>query len=596
MKTPSLGIRLLTRMCVSALAIVAIVAIAGPAKAGTKRNKDEVRGFQYSIEDSFEQVPPKPGTADAHVAAVWKDPSAKYGRFSGDQPTFKIIWTVQPKGDAPPADERELPAWARDLPPEMQDQVRANMAGTKETLESDVNTLMERLAFLFGPYKPFAERLEEQKKPKTIKTGSGQKLRILEVNYHKKRPKGTDATWWLWIAFTEFETETEKIELGFYGYVDVKFAKKVFRKQFERVVKSFKMREFEVTEAKAGGKYVVENPDSPEEKKVADFIKNKVIPGWSTYRTPHYLVVHDDDVDRDLVRRVANEIEALRAQVYEVLFPPDRPITSISFVRVCETRKQYSAYGAPGGSAGYWSSGHEELVLYQDKGAKKDAVRVLYHEAFHQYIFYSVGEISPHSWFNEGHGDYFSGHVYKGGKFKRETFSWRTGPAREAKRRWEEGIEREKNNPKGATSPEILHLPEWLTWRQPQYYGRNDWGISQGDNYALGWSFIYFLRTTKNKQYQQILPRYFNALKSFVTQDLDARATALEKGLEGEDPGAGANPEGGPEAGEKTEPTADETDRYGGVERSEWHGESLKEAIQGVDIVQLEKDWLKHRW
>ena len=38
-----------------------------------------------------------------------------------------------------------------------------------------------------------------------------------------------------------------------------------------------------------------------------------------------------------------------------------------------------------------------------------DTLAVLYHEAFHQFIFYSVGEVAPHSWFNEGHGDYFSG-------------------------------------------------------------------------------------------------------------------------------------------------------------------------------------------
>ena len=32
---------------------------------------------------------------------------------------------------------------------------------------------------------------------------------------------------------------------------------------------------------------------------------------------------------------------------------------------------------------------------------------MLYHEAFHQFIHYSAGELPPHSWYNEGHGDYF---------------------------------------------------------------------------------------------------------------------------------------------------------------------------------------------
>ena len=43
--------------------------------------------------------------------------------------------------------------------------------------------------------------------------------------------------------------------------------------------------------------------------------------------------------------------------------------------------------------------------------SNRDSLLVLYHEAFHQYIYYAVGEVAPHDWFNEGHGDYFSGAV-----------------------------------------------------------------------------------------------------------------------------------------------------------------------------------------
>ena len=67
-------------------------------------------------------------------------------------------------------------------------------------------------------------------------------------------------------------------------------------------------------------------------------------------------------------------------------------------------------------SAGYWNSRTEELVLFDaeehERGKRPDdsgTFIVLYHEAFHQYIHYSTGELPPHSWFNEGYGDYFSG-------------------------------------------------------------------------------------------------------------------------------------------------------------------------------------------
>ena len=86
-------------------------------------------------------------------------------------------------------------------------------------------------------------------------------------------------------------------------------------------------------------------------------------------------------------------------------------------MRVCGDRKEYHEYGGPGGSAGYWNSGSEELVFYDASRSKKiddDTVSVLYHEAFHQYIYYSVGNVAPHSWFNEGHGDYYAGADLKG--------------------------------------------------------------------------------------------------------------------------------------------------------------------------------------
>ena len=605
-----------------------------PAYAKAKTHKDDVRGFECRVEDSWEQVPPKPGTDDLHIAGEWKDPSPKYQRFSGDQPTFRVIWTVTRKGDAP-AEEAELPAWAKDLPPELQEQVRLMQSGTKETLEGDVNKMLKWYDRLFGEYKPLEEHYAARKKPEILKTKDGLEVDVVEINYQKKRPKDPEPNWWMWVGRTGWEDDHEKVEIGFYGYVDMKFAKD-FRKQFELAAKSFKLRDVQTPttaeeEATAGL--------SEAERKIQEFIDTKIIKGWSYERTPHYLVVYDDDVDKKIVNRVTKEIEALRAQVYEVMFPPDHPVEAVSIVRVCESRDQYSAYGAPGGSAGYWSPYHEELVLYQDQNDKKDAIRVLYHEAFHQYIYYSVGEVSPHSWFNEGHGDFFSGHVYKSGRFKREPFGWRIGEAKEGKRRWKEGLYRfrakrnrrgepeEKAEASDGPAPtgedrERLTLAEWLTWRQPEYYGNNDfeWSVSAdgnprpipgGMNYALGWSFIYFLRTTKNEEYQKILPTYFNTLKAFVTQDRAAREKAAEAagltggepgepGVDGEpvepgEPATGGEPPA--EGGEDTEAgppnTSDTTDE---ITKSQWHGEALKEATRGLDLEQLEKDWLEHSW
>ena len=73
--------------------------------------------------------------------------------------------------------------------------------------------------------------------------------------------------------------------------------------------------------------------------------------------------------------------------------------------------------------------------MFYDASPKKepddDTLAVLYHEAFHQYIYYSVGEVAPHSWFNEGHGDYYAGAKYLSKKFNIRPFNWRVGIIKE---------------------------------------------------------------------------------------------------------------------------------------------------------------------
>ncbi len=237
-------------------------------------------------------------------------------------------------------------------------------------------------------------------------------------------------------------------------------------------------------------------------------IKRKVGVGWAHLQTRNYLLVFDKNVKPDLVRSISIQIEAIRKDVYEVLFPPDRPVTAISVVRVCKDPDQYRQYGGPGGSAGYWNSGEQELVFYQDGSKGGDSLRVLYHEAFHQFIFYSVGSISPHDWFNEGHGDYFSGHnLGAGGRFIPKPFSWRQGII------------------KGAMgSKTYIPLKMFVQYSHQQYYGPQI-----GQNYAQGWSLIWFLRGTKNPAWKDILPNYFTTLKGEVTKWVDGEIEAKKK-------------------------------------------------------------------
>ncbi len=300
-------------------------------------------------------------------------------------------------------------------------------------------------------------------------------------------------------------------------------------------------------------------------------------PGWELYETDNYFVITDND-DRQFIRELMERLEAIR-QVYEELYPweaadrlraiaaenrkkreaeedlgdlsPEerakrqlekelrkqarstttnaspRDLSKCSVVRIFKNKNQYHEYGGPPGSAGYWAAFHEELVIYDDKqgGGRDDTWSVLNHEAFHQYIFYLYGSIAPHSWYNEGTGDYFSGYEYEHKRFKLKPFAWRVQTIKQAIKDDEPGGKRA-----------IVPLKELVRYSQAEYYGRNGYGIGGGHNYAQGWSFIYFLRTAKgetscwNDDWDGILDTYFETLAS--TEDLDEAVDVAFAGVD----------------------------------------------------------------
>jgi hypothetical protein len=243
--------------------------------------------------------------------------------------------------------------------------------------------------------------------------------------------------------------------------------------------------------------------------------------GWKVEDTENYIVVYNTK-DQPLVRRIVKDLENIRKKYIE-LFPPSGPIVAVSTVRVCSGMEEYYSYGGPWGSAGYWYDVTEELVLpdatVRKKGEKTDKSNtfiILYHEAFHQYIHYSAGKLAPHSWFNEGYGDFFSGAHLSGGKVKKiGPNPWRVATIKAA-------VEKNKHVP----------LEEIIHFEQRDYY-RN-----AGLCYAEGWSLIYFLNTSKdvakNERWAAILPTYFETLKSAWGEQLVRLAS---EGLE-EDPTA----------------------------------------------------------
>jgi len=253
----------------------------------------------------------------------------------------------------------------------------------------------------------------------------------------------------------------------------------------------------------------------------------KLPPGWHHFSTPRYLFLYN--AEESFVKQLADRIEAMRDE-YERLYPPDHPITDISIVRVCNSPEEYSAYGGPPGSGGYWYYVDRELV-FPDTKPRDEPLLVCNHEAFHQYIYYFYGQLSPHPWYNEGHGDYFAGATLT--KTNRIT-GYYTAPSpsynrlpyiKEACRLLAEG----KSKSDGAAAP----LKEIMAFHHDEYYGSKGYYI--GTCYAEGWAIVHMLREAKgmDEKWKRILPDYLQNLlaarNQVATELMDKEVAKYEK-------------------------------------------------------------------
>lgn len=243
-------------------------------------------------------------------------------------------------------------------------------------------------------------------------------------------------------------------------------------------------------------------------------IRKKLVRGWKAEDTEHYIVIYDTP-DQPLVRKIVRDLELLHGE-YEKLFPPTEKIDAVSTVRICKSREEYLSYGGPGYSSGYWNAAMQELVLYDaekvDRHVRSDADTfvTLYHEGFHQYIHYSCGEVPPHSWFGEGHGDFFSGAKVKDGKvWSIGVHPWRVAIAKLV-------VEMRKSIP----------WKKIVRFEQPEFYEQKQIAIC----YAQSWSMIYFLRKSKvvekKPEWARILPTYFETLRTAYSQGIEALKAA----------------------------------------------------------------------
>ena len=182
-------------------------------------------------------------------------------------------------------------------------------------------------------------------------------------------------------------------------------------------------------------------------------------------------------------------------------FAQSQELSKCSVVRVCKNAGEYHAYGGPAMAAGHWDSNARELVIYDDRanGGKGDTWITLNHEAFHQYIYYFYGNLAPHSWYNEGTGDFYSGYTLKNNRYTLEKNLWRRDTIKEAIR-----------------SETFVPLRDFMRFSQKEYYGRNKLQAHPAVCYAEGWSLIWFLRTGKKNRAKGWDPKWDTLLEDYL--------------------------------------------------------------------------------
>jgi len=473
------------------LAVVLLLSVgsaAGPITLG-RSHKDESSGFQIQPPRKWAQVP----TKFQEVALVAK--------WAGDVKRGLIIPELHVV--------RLLRATAEDQPESPAEAVERGMPGYADLLRKQPKDVWDYLS----PYTGRMAIVEDEPEFKMSSKKYKAHLRVYKQGGSDDR-RAQQRRGLIVAAQIGTVEESDSI-YGVVYFTSVADEKNMLR-AFTTSIRRFRVLdpdeedELEEGEEPVGDEGIfVDSAEKPAAWREARKNKLRGVKGWAALDTANYLIVYNKEVKRPLLKKVARHIEAIRRDVYEVLFPPAKEIKAISVVRVCKDRQEYLRYGAPAGSAGYWSPGDEELVFYQDKSNKKDSLRVLYHEAFHQYIHYAVGDVAPHSWFNEGHGDYFAGHDYVGRKFQPKPFRWRTGIIANA-----------------LAQKTYVPLDKFLKYTQGEYYA------NPGLCYAQGWSLVYFLREverrkiTKYKKYWGLLDRYFDAIKRNVK-------SVQEGGIEG---------------------------------------------------------------
>ena len=246
-------------------------------------------------------------------------------------------------------------------------------------------------------------------------------------------------------------------------------------------------------------------------RRINENIKN--LDGWWTRKTPNYVLASDmpgKGKDR-LTFEILRDIEIMR-DAYAQLIPPRKHIEEVSVIRVFHNRSDYVNYvdKEVEWTGGVWMAAKKELVISpvahtNKKLKRKSMLQVVYHEAFHQYIFYALDHVKPPTWFNEGHAAFF-----ETCRINRSSKVIQVLESEERARVLEDILDRRQ-------PPNLRGLLQMDT-RAFYGYGRSGHAAERqrDENYALAWGLVYFLHKAthlyKDTDYAALCPAIIETL------------------------------------------------------------------------------------
>lgn len=464
---------LTVQLLLTVAALAPVVSAQGRKALAEEPYKDARFGFEVTAFDKWSRVPPEP-TEHYQILRFVSPAEIIEPKLLVSHTPFLELLRFDPTGKSVALLDREQSSKGKEGGP---------TTGEEKKPEEEIKDLKEKLA-----YKTYDQLLGEAKGVRML--GKVEKKKIGKYDakvYNFTQQTGTKAVIRHYaVAFTNEKKEDFVLH---YGILEFKFDE--WKDLFDQSIKSFKF---------IG---VDENLDkkldsmTPLQRSEAVHREDCQRSGWKFEKTEHYFIKFSIDKP-EFIKEAKERIEAIR-KVF-VKDYGDKELTEYPVLRVCKSFDEYGHYGGPGGSAGYFNPGSKELVIPCLKDYDiKWTWAVMNHEAFHQFIWFRCGELDPHSWYNEGTGDYYAGFKYKGnGQFEIGTVGKQLAL-----------IDRVTPVKEYLKKGELAPLDKLIRFTQQDYYGKAN------IYYPQGWSFIYFLREAKKMGHRPWKPEWANILKVY---------------------------------------------------------------------------------